>query len=284
MIWIDGSSKAWFPLAEFELSPARRDADTQVPPTFKVRAHQTTGVIENKADEIRRQVQAHESKPRPVIEEVISNTEKHYFIPTSDADTIELVDHRKQKSTAGTDMLMTALIVAIFAGGLVGGRALFSPKSTVATSPTIRSASNRQVTEQNDDEHAAKASYLEPMQNAYPSIFTDSNSMSPDTTATVIAFKPAHVRRTTQQDSLGSAVVGSSASVSTTAPIETMNNAASTLPDAGSIEKDTQVPVAKKEIAKPVAEPAKNDDDAEKKKGFLRKLFGKKKKESDEKD
>ena len=113
MLWIEGSSTAWCYLSEIQLKPLEKEIALKE--ITKIKSGRPDE-IEKKADEIRKSVLTFKPVQRPVIEEIVSNDEVHYFIPTADDETIELVDHRKQKSTVMSDLLMTGFIVVLFAG------------------------------------------------------------------------------------------------------------------------------------------------------------------------
>jgi len=264
MLWIEGESQAWSHLSEIELKTSQAIIETEAAPGRRRRDE-----IEEKAEEIRKKVLVHRPVPKPVVEEVVSRDETHYFIPTADDETIELVDHRRRRSTIVGDVLMTGVIVTLFAGGLYGGRALFLPKnSTVAN---VEKASMGQ-----NDEHAAKALTEIPETATVIPLATTDSSFFVDSAAVqkTVHRSPAAAR--SQNDSI---VADAPA---TAAPVTAIDVPASnTEAPADTVQRKEEV--KKVEIKKPEPRPVKKDtvveEESEKKKGFLRKLFGKKNKE-----
>src|SRR5688572_12772899 len=114
MLWIEGRSTAWCYLSEIELSPSIEPDSSS-----KKIAVPKKDDIETRADEIRKKVLNFKPQNLPVREVIGDQGEKHYYIPVSPVDTIEMVDHRKPKKSMASDLVMTSLIIGLFAGGFL---------------------------------------------------------------------------------------------------------------------------------------------------------------------
>ena len=144
MLWIEGHSNAWCYLSEIELLPSTGpETGSQQQPVVK------TDDIETRANEIRKNILGFKPQQLPVREQKGEHGEMHYYIPVTAVDTIEIVDHRKPKSTMVSDVLMTGFIIALFAGGIYGGRTLLLPKKQIGLPSTV-------IKNVSKDEHAAK--------------------------------------------------------------------------------------------------------------------------------
>jgi hypothetical protein len=265
MLWIEGESTAWCYLREIELTLSHQEnkSTSKSPASFSERAQ-----LENRSDELRRNIMHYKHQQIPVKEEKGPDGELHYYIATADQSTIDFVDHRQQKSTIVNDVLMTGLIVGLFTGGLYGGRKLFSKnEERVASSQAI-----------SVDQHAGKAP-ADTNSNRSPLTFSGL-AITPDSLQTMTVSKTKlPVNRKSKPDTAlvkPPIVISQDADNSIVQPNinEPPLQNVSTEP---AIKKE---PVVKEE--KPITSPKKEitkEEDLEKKKGFLRKLFGKKKKE-----
>jgi len=266
MLWIEGKSSAWAYLSEFELNPATSKEEI---PVLTAPDKPQTDEIERKAEEIRKRVMHHPHPIHPVEHSSVDGT--HFYIPTADEEVIEFVDHRKRKSTAVNDVLMTALIVALFAGSLYGSRTLLQPQSSKTTPAT----GNTTVT---TDQHAAKSQV--PVQEQLPLVVdsTSEEMIAPPPDVTPSHHETAaHVNRT--KDSLSQPV--KSIAISNPAPDTTTK---SEVVKADQTEKKEEVTAKNnsqlQEKQKQQEDGEKlNEPKEEKKKGFFKKLFSKKKKE-----
>lgn len=281
MLWVEGESTAWCYLSEIVLKPTLKQENSSKGP-LKIKARTSFDSIEKKAEEIRKQVLAFKPQAMPVMEEIVSNEEVHYYIPTpAGDDTIELVDHRKQKSTMINDLLMTGVIVTLFAGGLYGGQALFSPKSHQPVSP---------ATVVSNDQHAAKVfnepafqetSILTPVVDSTTSSDTLSSALLPRTKTFV--RKADSSRIAVRPDT--SLIIPSELNSALTNQVEAEQKDGEEI----KIKKQPEEIIKKTEEPKAVInkEPVKKEKDTIKKeepekKGFLKKLFGKKKKDGND--
>ncbi len=281
MLWVEGESTAWCYLSEIVLKPTLKEEKSSKGP-LKIKSRSSSDSIEKKAEEIRKQVLAFKPQSMPVMEEIVSDEEVHYYIPTPAGDeTIELVDHRKQKSTMLNDLLMTVVIVALFAGGLYGGQALFSPKSHLPVSSAASVST---------DQHAAKVYNEPPLQET--SLLTpvvDSLSSSDTTDLRLVSKTKTYLPKADTAKS----IIKPDTAIENVSEIKTEldNNVAAEQKEAEEIKikKQPEEIIRKTEEPKAVItkEPVKKEKDTIKKeepekKGFLRKLFGKKKKDNED--
>jgi len=263
MLWIEGESQAWSRLSEIELKTSQTVADE--PASTRGRRDE----IEEKAEQLRKKVLVHRAAPQPVVEEIVSRDETHYFIPTPDDDTIELVDHRRRRSTIVGDVLMTGVIVTLFAGGLYGGRALFLPKNSTVSN--LEKASIGQ-----SDEHAAKALTEIPETTTVIPIATTDSSRFVDSAAFQKMARKTFVAAHTQNDSAAADAAGNATPV-TAIDVPAPNTEAPA--DTAQKKEEAKKVELKKPEPRPVKEDTVVEEETEKKKGFLRKLFGRKNKE-----
>ncbi|MFL5742473.1 MAG: hypothetical protein ACJ75B_19775 [Flavisolibacter sp.] len=124
MVWIEGKSTAWAYLSELELLPSA-ETSSSTPPA--------SGEIERKAEELRRRA----LNTAPHHHHLRNLPEEYGWEPSEQKEeeaSIDFIDHRKEKNNVVSELLMTVLIIALFAGGLYGGRTFFMEKKS-ATSP-----------------------------------------------------------------------------------------------------------------------------------------------------
>lgn len=257
MLWIEGRSTAWCYLSEIELFP---NAEPDAPP--KPGKAVKKDDIEARADEIRKKVLGFKPVQLPTREVKGEQGEKHYFIPISPIDTIEIVDHRKRKSSMPTDILMTLLIIGLFAGGLYGGRSLFLDKEQ-APSSVVRSVTK--------DEHAAKTT--RPLNSQPLAIVTPVDSTlledlnKPKLTSRKSFDSNRQSKRITRINTLSTQTVATDEQSDSQAVV---NNEPDTKKNEGELIKEVKpVSISSDDIAK---------DDTQEKKGLFKKIFGKKKK------
>ena len=165
-----------------------------------------------------------------------------------------------------TEVGMTLLLVGLFAGGIYGSRTFLAGKKDIARPAATQMVSN--------DQNAAKPALVEkPGPDTINTVGADSIRQA--ATAAMTAFKKP-VRKATD-----------SQTVANTRPADLVEP----LTPLEKEEAKTEPPIVKEEILKkektePAQENGENKevqkaDDSEKKKGFLKKLFGKKKKDDE---
>lgn len=132
MVWIEGKSTAWAYLSELELKPTVSDEK----PVATMPGRRVDD-IEWKAEQLRKQALTYQpvAKPNIIPREPVKVKESTGENDT-EPESIDFVDHRKDRRSILGEVLMTAVIIGIFAGGLYGGRTLFFNQSGVA-SPVV---------------------------------------------------------------------------------------------------------------------------------------------------
>jgi hypothetical protein len=127
MIWIEGKSTAWCYLYEMQLLPGatERISDQRIVPSTG-----NEDEIERKAEELRKRALAFtpqrdyagkEGSSRPAKRQPLQNEE----------EVFHFVDHRKDRKSIGQEVLMSVLIIGIFAASIYGGKSYFNTKQEV---------------------------------------------------------------------------------------------------------------------------------------------------------
>ncbi len=266
MIWIEGKSTAWTYLSELELIPFVKATDAE-------QKNQTASAdeIERKAEELRQKVLA--SAPRTYFPNQSAEIETYaspYKLPE---DEIQFVDHRKEKrirknSVVG-EMFLTCLVVALFLVGIYKGKSFLGVKKAVQTT---------EATKLNlDDEHTAhKNKAVQPVAISVTDTTNTADSIKRHDSLLAIQTmrsKPVSSKRT----------VMDSASIKSSLPI-VIPPATQDEKKASKTENAVKIPEevpAKKEVisSRSDSNTEVKASDKEEKRGFLRGLFKKKKKE-----
>ena len=158
MLWIQGRSTAWTYLSEMELNIHEEPAAAAAPGKRLVGDE-----IEQKAEEIRKR--ALNFKPRSVFvpqEPAAEGTEygRNYRLPGE--EEIELIDHRKKDNRIVNEVVMTSVIICLFAGGLYFGssylhtrKEIISPAATeIVSEPKARPAHPEVAAVQPEQQHS----------------------------------------------------------------------------------------------------------------------------------
>ena len=251
---------------------SRHSSSTPVKPeeVKKPRRSYRPDEIERKAEELRKRALNFSPQYAPHKKPELTISEKHPIkLPLSEEEALDFVDHRNEKKLPGVEILTGVLVTAFVAACVIGGRALFLQKSTTQPKIAARAVSI--------DEHTAK----KPSTTVPITITFDSTQIKPqiDTVVAVVKPKPKTVRPNNQ--------------VMVAAMNEETNKVSEILPPV----KDDATNSAQS-VTKSVGEELKQDDNSkaedakdqtthestatpqpeEKKKGFLKGLFKKKKK------
>lgn len=274
MFWIEGKSTAWTYLNELELNFHVEEKKEPVENTQQKRKY--VDEIEQKAEEIRKRALSYHTRPSFRQQDPASGIHSASPAFVLQEDTIEIVNHKKEKNKTLNEVLVTGLIVAVFAGGLYAGgtflqnrKEIISPaaiqitpsQQTVNKSATTTARSNSTpVAIQNDSllQEQPLATFTKEKPKTNPgsvSSITDTQEIKP--------VKPEPVTAKLEQEYIPDAPV-KIISEETPAKVET--------------PKKTQVETEKK----PEATKSEVTEETEKKKGFLKGIFKKKKK--DDKD
>jgi hypothetical protein len=277
MLWIEGKSTAWAYLAEMELLPHAEQPDSP-----KNQEALLSDNIESKADALRQR--ALSFKPRPVpLHDPTAHHESYsrgHFKTTE--NEIELIDHRREKNKMLNDVVMTVVIVGLFAGGLYAGRTMINRKEIVSPVATQITPVEKKVQEP------------EP-----PSIISE-NIPEKDTLTSekiINTLKENNLVKTTVRIKPDTNVFKPKPLSVELVPVKIDEAAlkASIAEKAAEDQKKEQVQkkddTRKEDIKKKEAAEIKSDSQAddkkagdEKKKGFLRNIFKKKKKSDDNKE
>ncbi len=256
LLWLEGKSIAWTLLSEIELNvPAISEARSKK--TTSAKDNPTPGEVEKKATAVKKKPIEFQPLNQTPLKENLINGERHFFIPVTGEEPIDFVDHRKEKSKMVSDVAMTALIVVMFSGGLYGGRFLFSSNTNTENSTVSNTVSASQ--------HAAKTNITtatdnyEKANNMLPNTNKDSSAKIIFSPKLRVAKKPVRVTVIPAENALAT-------SNATTKETSKENIIAVSNPE----KVENKVIVSAKE-------ETFEKENTEKKKGFLKKLFGKKK-------
>ncbi|MGZ5255998.1 MAG: hypothetical protein ACXWCT_16440, partial [Flavitalea sp.] len=168
MLWIQGKSTAWTYLSEMELMIHE---EPKAPATAAINTRLVGDEIEQKAEEIRKR--ALSFKPRSVYlqQEPTHQTEygSHYSLPGE--EEIELIDHRKKDNKTLNEVVMTSVIICLFAGGLYFGSSYFHSRKEI-----ISPAATEIVSEPNVVETIPEVASVQPVKEH--SLATDSSILN----------------------------------------------------------------------------------------------------------
>jgi hypothetical protein len=265
MIWIEGKSTAWTYLSELELIPFVKNPEAAVQKNHP----KTVDEIERKAEELRQKILT--STPQTYFPKYTTEIETYaspYKLPE---DEIQFIDYRKErkikKNAILGELLLTFLVIGLFIVGIYKGKSFLGARDKVQNSVATQLSSG--------DEHAAQKN-IRVKQVIVP---------APDTTQqhdSLLALqkvkpKPGITKKIadTSNTSLSQSV--SKATNQEVKKEETIIQSTLQNPEENSIKKEEPL---KKEIIPVVPEIKTNKEPGkEEKKGFLRGLFKKKKRE-----
>jgi hypothetical protein len=257
MLWIEGKSTAWSYIAELELFPS----------VTETKAAEHTGdegdEIEKKAEEIRKRALASARTGfygyHPA--QTAHDHARHQNPYLQEEEAIDFVDHRKEKRNIVSELVMTCFIIVLFAGGLYKGNSLFREKKGLENSVVTKIVSGDTHTAVQKKEAAGEHQVVTGI-----AALQDTASLIPEERP-----KPRTetVKKSAQQKMKHIPAIN----------LANLNTAAKT-------EEEIIVPPVQDEAVpeKQVALPQANEKTAEpeKKKGFLKGLFRKKKKTEDQ--
>jgi hypothetical protein len=277
MIWIEGKSSAWIYLSELELTPFVKkpessDAGQSIAPSDE---------IEKKAEELRQKVLTSAPKnqfTKPNVE--IETYSSSYKLPE---DEIQFIDHReeikiKQTAVIG-ELLLTGVVIGLFVIGIYKGKSFLGARHKVQNSVATQLNSN--------DNHTAKKNALPTHSNILPADTATKNIASTDTITRLDSLRAMQKMKPK---------IAIKKSVDTLRMIhaQTINASVQDQPDkkeeavipppVSIVQKKASDIQPKKEVRTSTPESKSNNENSkEEKRGFLRGLFKKKKKE-DKKD
>lgn len=276
MIWIEGKSSAWIYLSELELTPFVKkpefsDASQSIAPSDE---------IEKKAEELRQKVLTSTPKnqfTKPNVE--IETYSSSYKLPE---DEIQFIDHRKEikiKQTAVIgELLLTGVVIGLFVIGIYKGKSFLGARHKVQNSVATQLNSN--------DNHTAKKNALPTHSNILPADTATKNSASTDTITRLDSLRA-------MQKMKPKIAIKKPVDTLRMVPAQTINATVQDQPDKKEeavvpplsiVQKKASDIQPKKEVRTSAAKSKSyNENSNEEKRGFLRGLFKKKKKE-DKKD
>jgi hypothetical protein len=174
MIWVEGKSTAWAYLTEVELLPGEHISEEPPP---------VSDEIEERAEALRRQALAYHP---PVKKPAFNNEWTEKEINEDKEEEIVLVDHRKDKRSVVGELMMTALIIVLFAGGIYGSKTLFQSRKSTAATQAIKVVSN--------DEHAAVRP-VHQEENIQPAAIIDSTSLVDSMSHAIVQHEIASIHK-----------------------------------------------------------------------------------------
>lgn len=263
MIWVEGKSTAWTYVSELELIPFSKSAKPS-------QESSTPGgdEIENKAEELRRRILA--STPKTYFPKHTPEIER-YASPYKPGENIEFIDHRKEKklyhSAVIGEALLTCFVAGLFVVGFYKGKSLLASKNQLPDTVAIQLHSNSEHT-------AAQNKKLLPS----PLVVIDSSLVNDSTVGITYKPKSSFVKKN-QLDS--NAIRSSSAEVNTL--VQITDEEKKEEPQSQTIKPVLKIPEEiplKKEVSNAVRETGnRTEAKEEEKKGFLKGIFKKKKKD-----
>jgi hypothetical protein len=261
MIWIEGRSSAWTYLSELELTPFIKKTEVVAHRPMK-----TGDEIEIKAEELRQRILA--SAPRSSFSPYATEIERYASPYKSSDNQIEFVDIKKErrikKNTALIEFLLTFFVAGLFMLGIYKGKSFLGARHEVQNSMATELDSR--------DQHAAQKNKVV----LKPTIVSIDTTRQADSLLAVQKAKQKPVVKKTMVDSSAmdlQPVINSTAEEGKTS--ETVK--ANVTEDNDTVKKNA---LLKKEMSPSVTEIKTNDELVkEEKKGFLKGLFKKKKKD-----
>jgi len=262
MIWIEGKSTAWTYLSELELTPFMK-----IPENKAGEKPLSADEIERKAEELRQRVLS--SAPRayfPGHPVEVDSYGSPYKFPE---DEIQFVDHRKERKmrnhTLIGELFLTCFVIGLFMVGIYKGRSFLGVKKAVHNSVATQLDTH--------DEHAAQKN--KPVVSA-PVVPVADTLTQTDSTEVAQTMRPksSSVKRKFVDS------VAKASALKIPPPTPEKKDEAKT---ETAVQVPEEIPV-KEKLDSSVPEANKAAADHEEKKGFLRGLFKKKKKNDNTKD
>ncbi len=263
MIWVEGKSAAWTYVSELELIPFSRSAQ----PLQESSTSFSGDEIENKAEELRKRILA--STPRTYFPKHTPEIE-NYVSPYKAGENIEFIDHRKEKKLYRNaiigEALLTCFVAGLFAVGVYKGKSLLATKNQVPETVATQLHSNSEHT-------AAQNKKL----LSIPSVVADSSLVTDSTDVMAYKPKPSFVKKN-PPDSI--AIQSSSTQINTLPP--DIEEEKKEEPQSQTIKPVLKVPEEiplKKEVSSEAKQTSNTEAKEAEKKGFLKGIFKKKKKD-----
>ena len=252
--------------------PTNRTARTTEKPeeVKKIRRSYRPDEIERKAEELRKRALNFSPQYSPNKKPELTISEKHPIkLPLSEEEALDFVDHRNEKKMPAVEVLTGVLVTAFVVACVIGGRTFFLQNSKTQSKIAARAVSI--------DEHTAKKQPA-----TVPLTITfDSTQIKPQVDTIVAAIKPKPKSIKANNQVIVAAMNEETNKISeilppvkedlTTSTQSVTKSVGEELKDDNSKADGTKDQVTQESTATP-AQPE------EKKKGFLKGLFKKKKK------
>jgi hypothetical protein len=267
MIWIEGKSTVWTYLSELELNPHLHNEEV----SNQSQSVKTGDEIEKKAEELRQRILT--STPRAFFPKHVVEIETYASPNNLPEEEIQFIDHRKERKSKNNsvigEMVLTCFVIGLFMLGIYKGPSFLGARHKVQNSVAIQLNSG--------DQHTARKNDA-PAKTAFSAVDTIKKTDS------LLIMQKAKQKFSTGKknviDSLKTGLaVPSNIAVNQENKKEDLVQPPSPASQDNAIKKD-DTPV-KKEVVSSIPEiKTNNEAGKEEKKGFLRGLFKKKKKEN----
>jgi len=260
MIWVEGKSAAWTYLAELELIPFTKD--------FEVSEHNQDlkgeDEIERKAEQLRQRVLA--SAPRTYFPKYVTEIETYASSYKRPEEQIQFVDHRKERNmkrnTVFGEFFLTCIVIGLFMVGIYKGKSFLGVKEKVQNSVATQLDSG--------DQHAAQKTKQVSQGAVLPT-----DTFLNEQRDTLVALQKTIQKVPPIRKHVIDSLIQSKPLNTITLNQENKKEDTQTAVQS-SIRKDD---LSKKELIPVVTEIKNTEPVKEEKKGFLKGLFKKKKKE-----
>lgn len=278
MIWIEGKSSAWIYLSELELIPLVKNQES----SGTQQSITSSDEIEKKAEELRQKVLTSAPKnqyTKPNLE--IGTFSSSYKLPE---DEIQFIDHRKETRIKQTtfigELLLTGAVIGLFMVGIYKGKSFLGARHKVQSSVATRLAT--------DDDHAAKKNAHPAAVGVLPADTATKNIAPADTSArwdSLHAMPRMKPKIATIKKPLDTLHTVSAQTTKASVQDQPDKREEAVLPPPLPVAQKnvSDIPLKKEVHASAPGPKTNNENVKEEKRGFLRGLFKKKKKE-DRKD
>jgi hypothetical protein len=259
MIWIEGKSTAWAHLSEMELNPSI------LPETGETEAAEPAAdEIERKAEALRHRAlsfRPHSYQPE--------TGRKNENVPTQpalmEANAIDFIDHRTEKKNAvAMELVLTLVVVGVFAIGIYKGRALLNQKKEAPASVATQLLSG--------DQNAAKSAPDTASLKA-------SGTLLPQDSISVAIAKPRVRSPRTKPDSLKNTIT---AATNVEAPVSLPVKTQEDIKIPPTVKLPAEIPAKEIVVQKEKSSTASENETQEKKKTLgeaFKSIFKKKQKD-----
>jgi hypothetical protein len=262
MIWIEGKSTAWTYLSELELIPHLTNYEVQE----QKPSPKTHDEIERKAEELRQRILT--SAPKTYFPGYITEIETYASPYQQSEEEIQIVDHRKErrekKNTVLGELVLTCFVIGLFMLGIYRGKSFLGVRDRVQTTEATQLNSR--------DQHAAQK--VQSVQQQ-PGIIAVADTIHQQDS--LLALQRTKQKVAVVKKPFDSSILVSSQTLNV--PLLVEEKKAETTPTTQLPEENIRKDIPKKEITPVIPEVKSDSAPKEEKKGFLKGLFKKKKKE-----